>query len=310
MGITIIAEHCYFVCTPLVVWNEAADPKSQLTQLQQSAFWGEPPYIPVKRRIIGNQLQFSIPLRKSAEQGELRPKTLSERYTHGTQVQDVPLIITLLYHSSCRFQNYAWPSSSLPTLPETETTTITRTRGAQATLPFLLSDRKSAMERAQAFREASILPKRLRESNIAAWIENPQWLKTHDWRLLGGLAGKYMIVDFLGSRQYHHIAAFLSTCSRLWAKQMTRDEIASIQADIRIQLAELEHWLPTAELGILRHLLVHVADYISIGGPPWTSAMWTYERLWGRLCRWMHQNTHPATSMMNSYFAFKVAVMR
>lgn len=85
---------------------------------------------------------------------------------------------------------------------------------------------------------------------------------------MGGLVGKYMLVDFLGTRQYFHIAAFLSVCSRLWAKVMTHVEIASIQAEMRIQLAQLECFLPTTELGILRHLILHVVDHISVVGPP------------------------------------------
>ena len=206
----------------------------------------------------------------------------------------------------CRFMNYGWPSSAL------EDVSDPRARPEQAVLPFLLSplQKKVAIARAKAFEKKGILPQRLRDSNVSAWIQNPSWLKSHDWRLMGGLVGKYMIVDFLGTRQHHHVAAFLFICSRLWAKQMSLQEIASIQADVRIQMAELECWLPTAELGILRHLILHVADHISVAGPPWASSMWSYERLWGRLCRWMHQSTHPATTMMRSYFAFKVTVSR
>jgi hypothetical protein len=48
---------------------------------------------------------------------------------------------------------------------------------------------------------------------------------------------------------------------------------------MRRVLADLEDGSPAGELGILRLQLVHIADALSVSGPAWTSAMWTFERL-------------------------------
>lgn len=60
------------------------------------------------------------------------------------------------------------------------------------TVPFLVGHLRHAevVKRAKDFAADSILPKALRESNLTHWVEHSGWLKTHDWRLMGGLLGK------------------------------------------------------------------------------------------------------------------------
>jgi hypothetical protein len=84
---------------------------------------------------------------------------------------------------------------------------------------------------------------------------------------------------------------------------------------LRRVLADLEVGLPSAELGILRHQLVHmyIADALSVSGPAWTSAMWTFERLWEsfkKTCNWMKQTRQPETVIMNAYRAIQAGLSR
>lgn len=119
-----------------------------------------------------------------------------------------------------------------------------------------------------------------------------------------------MISGFLGSQQERAMSSFLGLLSLLWSKQMRRSELPALKADARQALAQLEAALPVVELGILRHQIIHIVDNIDQSGPPWVSAMWCYERLWGRVISWAKQPTHPATSLMLAYATFRSAATR
>lgn len=179
-------------------------------------------------------------------------------------------------------------------------------------LPFLLStdDKKLAIDRATRFRNDSILPGKLRESAISHWIEHPSWLKTHDWHLLTGLTGAYFLSGFLGPPQARYINLLLSACNRLLSKKLDSTTLPAAQKDLKRALAELESWLPSAELGMLRHQMLHICDAIPKSGPLWAFSMWPFERLWGRLGKWIKQTVHPEMALMNAYNAFQAASSR
>ena len=72
-------------------------------------------------------------------------------------------------------------------------------------------------------------------------------------------------------------------------------------------LAELERVLPAWELDINRHMMLHLVQNIRQNGPCWTWSMFGFERLWGRLTKWMLQTSHPEATMINAFKAFKTA---
>lgn len=87
-------------------------------------------------------------------------------------------------------------------------------------------------------------------------------------------------------------------------------QVSDIEGNIVLMaraLADLEVNFPSAEQGILRHQLLHLAESQQISGPVWTTAMWAYERLWGRVTKWMKQPAHPEANMMHAYVALQTA---
>ena len=58
---------------------------------------------------------------------------------------------------------------------------------------------------------------------------------------------------------------------------------------------------------LCRHMMLHLVEGIRENGPCWTWSMFGFERLWGRLTRWMHNRTHPGPCMMSSFKAHTVA---
>ena len=103
------------------------------------------------------------------------------------------------------------------------------------------------------------LPKAIQQSNIQHWATKPSYLKTHDWRLLCGLLGKYLLVEFLSPS----VRQAVFNMDRLFAKEFKIAELDQLEADVRAGLASLEQNVPDCECGILRHLILHVAERIA-----------------------------------------------
>ena len=62
--------------------------------------------------------------------------------------------------------------------------------------------------------------------------------------------------------------------------------------------------------GVLQHMFVHMAEHAQTGGPLWVHAMWPWERMWGRLVKFVHQPKNPAASMMKTYHTLSAARAR
>ena len=71
-----------------------------------------------------------------------------------------------------------------------------------------------------------------------------------------------------------------------------------------VALAELELVLPAWELDMNRHMVTHLAEAVRRHGPCWGWSMFGFERLWGRLTKWMTQTSHPEATMVNAWKAF------
>ena len=87
-----------------------------------------------------------------------------------------------------------------------------------------------------------------------------------------------------------------------------REYPVSVAEDLRklavAVVTQMEEVLPVCESGVLRHLLIHIAERVQVAGPPWVHAMWPWERMWGRLVKWVHQGKNPAASIMNTYLTY------
>ena len=100
---------------------------------------------------------------------------------------------------------------------------------------------------------------------------------------------------------------YFDCLAKLGAKEMSRSAAAKLQKDVVQSLAEMEVEFPAWELDINRHMILHLVERIPTQGPPWSSSMWSYERLWHRLCQWKSQDNQPEAVMVNTYKAYKSA---
>ena len=100
---------------------------------------------------------------------------------------------------------------------------------------------------------------------------------------------------------------YFDCIAKLGAKEMSHSAAAKLKGEVIESLAKMELEFPAWELDINRHMMIHLAERIPTQGPTWSSAMWSYERLWNRLCQWKSQDNQPEAVMINTYKAFKTA---
>jgi len=93
----------------------------------------------------------------------------------------------------------------------------------------------------------------------------------------------------------------------LWEKSITHEHLDYVESAVPRVLAELEWLLPSWELDINRHMMLHLVASIRANGPCWSWSMFGFERLWGRLLKWMTQKSHPEATMLNAFRAFTKA---
>ena len=100
---------------------------------------------------------------------------------------------------------------------------------------------------------------------------------------------------------------YLDAVGQLFEKSMPLSTLAQLEVSFPKLLARLELLLPAWELDINRHMMLHLVSRIRGSGPCWVWSMFGFERLWGRLIRWMSQKTHPEATMLNAFMALKTA---
>ncbi|CAL8470203.1 g9745 [Coccomyxa elongata] len=172
-------------------------------------------------------------------------------------------------------------------------------KGAKQKLPFVLSTEQqvAVSDTLSNITEKGHVPSGWSTVNLQHCFRNPGWLKAHDWLLLAGPIGKYALQGLLPPRQEAVLFAYLDALTKLTAKEFSVAAAASLKEEVIECLANMELEFPAWELDINRHMILHLAESIPAQGPPWASAMWSYERLWNRMCQWKAQNNHPEAVM-------------
>lgn len=95
----------------------------------------------------------------------------------------------------------------------------------------------------------------------------------------------------------------------LWEKTITTQQLDQLQSAIPRVLTELSILLPSWELDMNRHMMLHMVSAIRANGPCWTWSMFGPERMWNRLISWMTQMSHPEATIMNAFRAFTSATL-
>lgn len=128
--------------------------------------------------------------------------------------------------------------------------------------------------------------------------------KSAEYLLLAGPLGKYLLDGSMHKDQQAAVFEYLDLLGIFWEKSITEARLQHMETQMAVVLTKLETVLPAWELDMNRHMMLHMAHSIRRHGPCWCWSMFGFERMWGRLTRWMTQTSHPEATMVNSWKAF------
>lgn len=104
---------------------------------------------------------------------------------------------------------------------------------------------------------------------------------------------------------------WLRACSILVRKELDRAPLSETAAAVIAACVTLEKLLPGSECTMLRHMVIHLAECMrDTERPPWSTAMWPWERMWGKALKQKHQPTYPETTILMAFNKLYIAAFR
>lgn len=117
-------------------------------------------------------------------------------------------------------------------------------------------------------------------------------------------------MEHLGAKQKKAYGKVLRACGLLWSKSFRcTQDISDLRDLVLDALANVEAYLPSSELDMKLHNLLHLVEKILIVGPAWVSSMFVYESLWAVLVHWATNKETPELTIMRSFADFEFAYL-
>jgi len=114
----------------------------------------------------------------------------------------------------------------------------------------------------------------------------------------------------LGAEQKRAYGKVLRACGLLWSKSFrSQDDITALRELVLDALASVELYLPSTELDMKMHNLLHLVEKVLIVGPAWVTSMFVYESLWALLVHWATNKDTPELTILRSYADFEFGYM-
>jgi hypothetical protein len=134
--------------------------------------------------------------------------------------------------------------------------------------------------------------------------------RTHHYFVLASAYGQYALLhaQSLGKPQRLAYMKLLAASNMLWSKSFrSMSDVCHVQQMLNDALAHVELSLPSTELDIKLHNMVHLVEKISKAGPLWTSSMFVYESMWACLVRWASKKDTPELTILRNFSDYEYA---
>lgn len=152
------------------------------------------------------------------------------------------------------------------------------------------------------------LPSEVAASNILHVLANPGYLKTHDWHMMLGPLGKWLLYGVVPATYEAVLYPYLDVLGQLSAFELTRADMDHLALEVNFCLANMHMHVPEWYLNMNKHNIHHIAANIQQYGPSHAYSMWRREGLNGRLLEWMHNKARPEATIMDCYKATRVSL--
>jgi hypothetical protein len=93
------------------------------------------------------------------------------------------------------------------------------------------------------------------------------------------------------------------------AKSFSEEDIAVLVYRLVIAVVGVEDSLPSSELDMKLHSILHIPKRILDSGPMQAVSMWYFEGMWKKLLAMRGNNAHPERTMMNIFGCLEVSWM-
>jgi hypothetical protein len=157
----------------------------------------------------------------------------------------------------------------------------------------LLCWHRAASFRARAFRfAAKVCRYRLLLLCSRAFCAVLGSLKAHDWQVIAEHVGEFLLVDVLPDEQLAVMVELFAVLRAILKRSQTENDLIELKSRIVRFLILFESKVPSTELAIVFHLLLHVPDDLRYWGPCKSTWMYGVERYalrratcWSPACR-------------------------
>eukprot|EP00798_Chlamydomonas_sp_ICE-L_P004463 gene4463-14617_t len=181
------------------------------------------------------------------------------------------------------------------------------------------ANEKKADIRAKHFNEDGVfVPSIICTMNVHHLLTTPSFMKMHEHILCLGPVSKYIlqalqyVLGLMLPEQEKASFKYMDCLGSLWTRIVTSSAdgttsaAASLKAAVVEGITAMELAFPTWEADYNRHSIIHVAEALQYCGPPPTFTTMVFERMWGRLAKWLINTQYPETTMMNHYHGYKM----
>jgi hypothetical protein len=129
-----------------------------------------------------------------------------------------------------------------------------------------------------------------------------------DLIVLAGPLGKYLLAGLQEGETQRFVFQYLDLISEMWDYVIGLEDAERMVGRMKVILAQLERLLPSHELTINRHMMLHLAEAIVKFGPPWSWSMFPDERTWRHLSTLLRNSRFKEASVMANQKVWHMAV--
>ena len=104
----------------------------------------------------------------------------------------------------------------------------------------------------------------------------PGKIKTWEYLLLAGPYGKYLLEDCFSPDVQEVVFEYLDLLGLMWQKSISAETLGHLEKRLPIVLTMMEDLLPSWELDMSRHQIIHLVVPICANGPCWVWAMFVF----------------------------------
>jgi hypothetical protein len=153
-----------------------------------------------------------------------------------------------------------------------------------------------------------VLAAYVKNSNIFHSLENPSYLKTHDWHLMLGPLGAYILFG-VASEEYEAVYfPYLYALGMASARRLSLADVDFLDRELVCSMTHMEIHLPEYYNNLNKHGMIHMVRNIRKFGPTPAYNMFRRELVQSMLAGLRKSQVHPEKNVMRSTCHMRISI--